>query len=133
MDRSKSRSCPRSNGGWLATQTASYASNTRQMAAGKARQPIHACSDRMTSALYPRSSPIAMNGAGGTATGTETVRPLGVIVDAKPNAVAFYARCDFMPVEAVEGASGVGPAPTPMFLSTCAIQQAQRLPSSRRY
>lgn len=57
---------------------------------------------------------------------------VGVVVDAKPDAVAFYARYGFMPVEAVEGESGARPAPTPMFLSTRAIQQAQSLPSSTK-
>jgi predicted N-acetyltransferase YhbS len=49
---------------------------------------------------------------------------MGVIVDAKPDAAAFYAKYGFIPVEAVEGVSDVRPAPTPMFLSIRAVQNA---------
>lgn len=49
---------------------------------------------------------------------------LGVLVDAKPDAVAFYAQYGFIPVEAVQGASEVRPAPLPMFLSLKAIRDA---------
>lgn len=49
---------------------------------------------------------------------------VGVVVDAKPGAAAFYARYGFVPVEATEGESAVRPRPTPMFLSTRAIQRA---------
>jgi hypothetical protein len=47
-----------------------------------------------------------------------------VIVDAKPDAEAFYARYGFVAVEAVEGRSDARPAPTPMFLSIRAIRDA---------
>jgi GNAT superfamily N-acetyltransferase len=49
---------------------------------------------------------------------------VGVVVDAKPNAVAFYAKYGFLPVEALEGASDARPAPTPMFLSIRAVKHA---------
>ncbi len=49
---------------------------------------------------------------------------VGVVVDAKPDAVAFYAKYGFVPVEALEGASDARPAPTPMFLSIRAINHA---------
>ena len=49
---------------------------------------------------------------------------VGVMVDAKPNAVTFYARYGFVPVDAVEGQSEARPAPTPMFLAIRAIKGA---------
>ena len=49
---------------------------------------------------------------------------VGVLVDAKPDAVAFYARYGFLSVEALEGASDARPAPTPMFLSIRSIRNA---------
>ena len=49
---------------------------------------------------------------------------VGVIVDAKPGAVDFYAKVGFIPVEAVEGQSDARPQPTPMFLAMRAIQGA---------
>lgn len=49
---------------------------------------------------------------------------VGVIVDAKPEAEAFYAKYGFVAVEAVEGRSVARPAPTPMFLSCRAIRDA---------
>jgi GNAT superfamily N-acetyltransferase len=48
----------------------------------------------------------------------------GVVVDAKPPAVAFYARYGFVTVEALEGQSEARPQPTPMFLSIRAILSA---------
>jgi hypothetical protein len=50
---------------------------------------------------------------------------VGVIVDAKPDAVDFYAKYGFIPVEAVEGHADVRPQQTPMFLATRAIKEAQ--------
>lgn len=50
---------------------------------------------------------------------------VGVVVDAKPDAVAFYARYGFVAVEAVEGGSDARPQPTSMFLSIRAIRAAQ--------
>jgi GNAT superfamily N-acetyltransferase len=49
---------------------------------------------------------------------------VGVIVDAKPDAVTFYAKHGFLAVEAVEGGSDARPAPGPMFLSIRAIRDA---------
>jgi len=49
---------------------------------------------------------------------------VGVVVDAKPGAVDFYARYGFIPVDAIEGQSGARPQETPMFLSTRAIRGA---------
>ena len=55
---------------------------------------------------------------------------VGVIVDAKPDAQAFYAKYGFLAVEAIEGASDARPAPTPMFLSTRAIRAALKAGSA---
>lgn len=49
---------------------------------------------------------------------------VGVIVDAKPDASAFYAKYGFVKVDAVEGRSDARPAPTPMFLSIRAVKGA---------
>ncbi len=49
---------------------------------------------------------------------------VGVVVDAKVGAVAFYAKFGFIPVEPIEGAADVRPPQTPMFLSTRAIKAA---------
>jgi predicted N-acetyltransferase YhbS len=49
---------------------------------------------------------------------------VGVVVDAKPDAFAFYAKYGFVELEAVEGGSDARPAPTPMFLSIRAIRDA---------
>lgn len=50
---------------------------------------------------------------------------VGVIVDAKPDAVDFYAKYGFIPVEAVEGHADARPQQTPMFLATRAITEAR--------
>jgi len=50
---------------------------------------------------------------------------VGVIVDAKPDAVDFYANYGFIPVEAIEGHADARPQQTPMFLATRAIKEAQ--------
>lgn len=49
---------------------------------------------------------------------------VGVVVDAKPEAEAFYAKYGFVAVDAVEGRSDARPVPTPMFLSMRAITDA---------
>jgi predicted GNAT family N-acyltransferase len=49
---------------------------------------------------------------------------VGVVVDAKANAVDFYAKHGFITIEAVEGESDVRPKLTPMFLSMRAIADA---------
>lgn len=54
---------------------------------------------------------------------------VGVIVDAKPGAVDFYAKYGFIPIEAVEGQADARPRPTPMFLATRAIKAALGTPS----
>jgi len=46
----------------------------------------------------------------------ESVGCVGVVVDAKPDAVAFYERYGFEPFEVIEGALGSRPEPLPMFL-----------------
>jgi GNAT superfamily N-acetyltransferase len=50
----------------------------------------------------------------------------GVVVDAKPDAVGFYTKYGFAPVDAIEGQSDARPAPTPMFLALSAIRRAVR-------
>ena len=57
---------------------------------------------------------------------------VGVIVDAKPDAIAFYAKYGFVALEAVEGGSDARPAPTPMFLSIRAIRDAAVQSSRKR-
>ena len=49
---------------------------------------------------------------------------LGVVVDAKPDAVAFYEAYGFAPLDVVEGQSDARPKPTAMFLSVREIQAA---------
>jgi GNAT superfamily N-acetyltransferase len=48
----------------------------------------------------------------------------GIVVDAKPDAISFYARYGFVALEAVAGQSEARPQPVPMFLSMRAIQAA---------
>jgi GNAT superfamily N-acetyltransferase len=48
----------------------------------------------------------------------DDVGSVGVIVDAKPDAQALYAKYGFVAVEAVEDLSDARPAPAPMFLRT---------------
>jgi len=50
----------------------------------------------------------------------------GVVVDAKPGAVAFYAKYGFIELEALEGQSQARPQPAPMFLSMRAVRSASR-------
>ena len=54
----------------------------------------------------------------------DTYGCVGIIVDAKPGAVGFYAKYGFIPVDPVEGGSDARPAQTPMFLSIRAITDA---------
>jgi hypothetical protein len=49
---------------------------------------------------------------------------VGVVVDANPGAVEFYARYGFAPVEAVLGASAARPQPRPMFLAMRPVKAA---------
>ena len=57
---------------------------------------------------------------------------VGVVVDAKPRAEAFYRTFGFTAIEAVEGRSDARPAPTPMFLSTRVIAAAVRAAARQR-
>jgi hypothetical protein len=50
----------------------------------------------------------------------------GVIVDAKPGAVGFYASYGFIETDPLQGASDARPQPTPMFLSIRVIRNATR-------
>ena len=49
---------------------------------------------------------------------------VGVVVDAKANAVEYYARFGFEALEALAGHSGMRPAPVEMFLSLRMIENA---------
>jgi len=55
---------------------------------------------------------------------TARVGCIGVLVDAKPNAVAFYTRLGFEAMDTLEGAGIAYPAPTPMFLYISTIRAA---------
>jgi len=50
---------------------------------------------------------------------------VGVSVDAKPGAEAFYERMGFFRLDVLEGASDARPAPTAMFLPLSAIEAAR--------
>jgi GNAT superfamily N-acetyltransferase len=52
----------------------------------------------------------------------------GIVVDAKPDAVRFYAKYGFVPREALEGQSASRPPPTMMFLPIRAIKAASDVP-----
>lgn len=49
---------------------------------------------------------------------------VGIVVDAKADAIEFYAKYVFIPVEAVHGQSEARPRPTPMFLAMRAVKKA---------
>lgn len=49
---------------------------------------------------------------------------IGVVVDAKPEAEAFYAKYGFLHIDAVEGQSSARPEPHTMFLGMAAIKAA---------
>ena len=51
---------------------------------------------------------------------------VGLIVDAKPGAEAFYTRYGFVPLDVVEGASAQRPEPTPMFLALGSVPRSPR-------
>jgi len=73
-----------------------------------------------------------------TSSGTTTARPsslsalelrerfgcLGVVVDAKPQAVGFYQGLGSTPLAVVRGQLGDRPEPLPMFLSVRSIESA---------
>jgi GNAT superfamily N-acetyltransferase len=50
---------------------------------------------------------------------------VGVVVDAKPDAVAFYVKLGFLPLESSAGQLGDRPEPLPMFLELGAIPQPE--------
>jgi GNAT superfamily N-acetyltransferase len=50
---------------------------------------------------------------------------LGVVVDAKPEAVEFYRKLGFITLEVVEGHSETRPKPTAMFLSIGDLEAAR--------
>ncbi len=50
----------------------------------------------------------------------------GVVVDAKPGAMEFYAQYGFIPFEALEGQSDARPRPTTMWLPIEAIKVASK-------
>jgi predicted GNAT family N-acyltransferase len=49
---------------------------------------------------------------------------VGLVVDAKADAVEFYKRYGFISVDVVEGLSDARPPPVPMFLAMRAIREA---------
>lgn len=53
---------------------------------------------------------------------------IGVLVDAKPQAVAFYERYGFTALDVVQGQLGDRPEPTPMFLEIGAIPATSDAP-----
>lgn len=53
-----------------------------------------------------------------------TVGCFGVVVDAKPDAVGFYTRFGFEPIEVLQGALADRPKPVAMFLSVSTISSA---------
>jgi GNAT superfamily N-acetyltransferase len=50
---------------------------------------------------------------------------VGVLVDAKPQAVGFYGRLGFRELSHEKGALGDCPAPVPMFLERAAVPRLQ--------
>ena len=54
----------------------------------------------------------------------KSVGCIGVVVDAKEGAIAFYQRLGFMKLEVIRGLSKAKPAPIPMFLPIQTIKKA---------
>jgi GNAT superfamily N-acetyltransferase len=48
---------------------------------------------------------------------------VGVVVDAKPDAIAFYQKHGFIPLEALEGEASSRPAPSPMFFALSSVNR----------
>lgn len=48
----------------------------------------------------------------------------GVVVDAKPGAVAFYEKYGFVPFDVIEGESEARPRPTPMWMPIDTVKRA---------
>lgn len=59
-------------------------------------------------------------------TQADAVGCVGVVVDAKPQAVAWYERYGFIPLPVLEGESAARPRPLPMFLPLTTIRAAMR-------
>jgi hypothetical protein len=57
---------------------------------------------------------------------------VGVVVDAKPGAVAFYAKYGFIQLDVLEGQSDARPQPTAMFRSTRAAFAISNQPMSKQ-
>lgn len=57
---------------------------------------------------------------------SEDLGCIGVLVDAKPDAVAFYEQYGFSPLDLVAGQSQARPEPRAMFLSTKEIASAAK-------
>jgi GNAT superfamily N-acetyltransferase len=55
---------------------------------------------------------------------------IGVVVDAKADAVTFYSSLGFEPIETISGALGDRPEPTPMFLPVGLIAAAANVVDS---
>ena len=55
---------------------------------------------------------------------------VGVVVDAKPEAIAFYSRYGFEKLEVIQGKLGDRPEPTPMFLALRSIPKPEVPPVS---
>lgn len=51
---------------------------------------------------------------------------VGMVVDAKPAAVAYYETFGFIPLDLIEGQSGARPEPTSMFLALAEIRAAAK-------
>jgi len=49
---------------------------------------------------------------------------VGVVVDAKPDAIDFYSKYGFIAFQALEGLSDARPQPVPMFLPTRAVKDS---------
>jgi len=56
---------------------------------------------------------------------------IGVVVDAKPQAVAFYERYGFTVLDVAQGQLGDRPEPLPMFLEIGAIPATADEPQRR--
>lgn len=56
----------------------------------------------------------------------EEIGCAGVVVDAKPTAVEYYAKYGFAPFDLLEGHSSARPMPTPMWLPIQAILSAKK-------
>lgn len=55
---------------------------------------------------------------------SERVGCAGVLVDSMPQAVSFYERFGFEPLDVVVGSSAVRPRPAPMFLGLASVRRA---------